>query len=89
MEGAELFFLTNNSVDEAVYYRGNSSDKDNFELMLWLIYLYLRDCFGLHTIWVEGTRQTSAGIYGFSRGCFTDRISLSGSILDFVPLNKI
>ena len=27
-------------------------------------------------------------IYGFSSGCLTDGISSSGSILDFVPLNK-
>ena len=30
MEGVELFFLDNNSVAEAVYYRGNSSDKEIF-----------------------------------------------------------
>ena len=28
MEGVDLFFLTNNSVAEAVYYMGNSSDKE-------------------------------------------------------------
>ena len=30
MEGVELLFLTNNSVVEAVYYQGNSIDKDIF-----------------------------------------------------------
>ena len=39
MEEVELFFLTENSVVEAVYYWGKSSNKDIFELMLRLIYL--------------------------------------------------
>ena len=30
MEGVEVFFLTDKSVGEAVYYRGNSSDKEMF-----------------------------------------------------------
>ena len=37
MEGVELFFITNNSVAESVYYWGNSSGKDIFELMLQLV----------------------------------------------------
>ena len=88
MEGVELFFITDNSVVEAVYYRGNSSDKDFFELMIWLVYLELRGYFRLQIIWVVGTRQIAAGIYGFSRGCLTDGIASSGSILYFFPLNE-
>ena len=65
IEGVELLFLTDNSVAEALYYRGNSSDKEIFELMLRLFYLELRGCFVLHIIWVAGTRQTEAGIYVF------------------------
>ena len=34
MEEVELFFLTNNSVSEAVYYQVNSSNKEIFDLML-------------------------------------------------------
>ena len=61
MEGVELFFLTDNYVAEDVYYRGNSSNKGIFELMLWLVYLDLRGCFRLQT----GTRQIVVGIYDF------------------------
>ena len=39
MEGVELLFLTKKSVVEAVYYQGKSSNKDIFELILWLLYL--------------------------------------------------
>ena len=45
MEGVELFFLTNNSMAEAVYYQGNYSDKDIFESMLRLVYLELMRLF--------------------------------------------
>ena len=43
-EGAELFFLTNKYVAEAVYYWGNYSNKEIFKLMLQLVYLEVR-CF--------------------------------------------
>ena len=56
MEGVELFFLIDNYVAEAVYYRGNSSNKDIFDLMLRLVYLDLMGFFILHIIWVAGTR---------------------------------
>ena len=39
VEGVEIFFMTDYSVAEAMYYQGNSSNKDIFELMLWLVYL--------------------------------------------------
>ena len=60
IEGAELFFLTDNPVAEAVYYWGNSSGKDIFELILQLFYLELRGCFILHIIWVSENRQIAA-----------------------------
>ena len=65
MEGVEIFFLNDNSVVEAVYYWGNYSNKEIFELILWLVYLELRDCLRLHLIWVAGARQIASGIYGF------------------------
>ena len=87
-EKVELFFLAENSVAEAVYYWGNSSNNNIFELMLLLVYLKSRGCFRLHIIWVDSTRQIASRINGFSKGCLTNGIYTSGSILDFVPLNK-
>ena len=57
--------------------------------MLRLVYLGLRGCFRLHSIWVSGTRQIAAVIDFFSRSCFTDRIDPSGYFLEFMPLNEI
>ena len=70
MEGVEIFFLTDNSVAEALYYRGKSRKKDIFELMLQLVYLELRGCLILQIIWVAGTRKISAGKHMFSKGLF-------------------
>ena len=44
--------MTDNYVSKAVYYRGNFTNKDIFELILRLVYLELRNCFRLHIIWV-------------------------------------
>ena len=89
MEGVEIFFLTDNSVDKAVYYWENSRDKETFELIIRLVFLELMGCFILYIIWVAGTSQIATGIYEFYRGCLTDRISSYVSTLYFVPLNEI
>ena len=52
------------------------------------MYLDLTGCFILNIIWLAGSRKIAAGIDGFSRGCLTDKIASSGSILEFVPLNE-
>ena len=87
-EEVELLFLADNSVAEDVYYRGNFSDKEIFQLMLRLVYLQLRGCYRLHSMWISETSQIAAVIYGFSRVCLTDGIASSGSILYFMPLNE-
>ena len=76
----KLLFLTDNSMEEAVYYQGNSSDKDISELILWLVYSDLWGCFIFQIIWLSGTIQIASGIDGFSGGCLTDRIASSDYI---------
>ena len=58
--------MTDNYVEEYMYYRGKSRDKEIFELVLQLVYLELRVCFRLYIIWVAGTRLILTVIYGFS-----------------------
>ena len=69
--------MTENSIAEAVFYWGNSINKDIFGFMLQLVYLDLRGCFILHIIWVAGMRQIAAGIDKFSKGCLKDGMSSS------------
>ena len=58
-------------------------------MILWFVYLELRDFLRLYIIWVERVRQIASRIDGFSRGCLTDWIASYGSILYFVSLNEI
>ena len=88
MDGIELLSLTENSVEKAIYYRGNSCNKEIFEMVPRLIYFELRGCFRLHIIWVDGSRRIVAGIDGFYRGFMMDGIDSLGSVLEFVPLKK-
>ena len=88
MEGVELFFLTNNSMAEAVYYQGNYSDKDIFESMLRLVYLELMRLFKItHNLGSRDKANIGKNIC-FPRGCLTDGIDPPGFILDFGPLNE-
>ena len=57
-----------------MYYCGNSSNKEIFELVLWLIYFEIRGCFRLHIIGVVGTRQIAAEFV--LKGLFDRRNSL-------------
>ena len=66
----ELFFLTKRSIEKAMYYWGNFSDKEIFELMLQLVELELRGCFRLHIVWVVGRMQIAAGKDDFFKGLF-------------------
>ena len=65
MEGVDLLFMTDNSMVEVMYYRGNSREKDIFKLILRLVYLELKGCFILYIIWVAGNKQIAVGINGF------------------------
>ena len=57
----ELFFLPANSAVESVYYWVNSSNKEIFKLMPWLVYLDLSECFRLIIIWVAWTNESNSG----------------------------
>ena len=88
MEGVELFFRTNNSVAEAVYYQGNSSGKEIFESMLRLVYLELTRLFKMTHNLGSRDEANSGNDICFSRGCLTYGIDSPGFILYFVPLNE-
>ena len=80
MNRVGIFFLTVNSVSEAMYYKLNSIKKEILELILQLVYLELTGCFKLYIIWVAGTRKITAGIDSFPRGCLKYGIASSGYI---------
>ncbi len=65
---AEFFLFTDNGVAEGAFYRGTSSNKNLFELVLCLKQLELAHALRLHIIHIAGTRIQSQGTDGLSWG---------------------
>jgi hypothetical protein len=86
--GSEVFLFTDNSTAESVYYKGNSSSKTLFELMLRLRNLEMKGDLVLHVVHVAGTRMQGEGADGASRGDFTTGVMAGDRVLDYVPLHK-
>jgi hypothetical protein len=85
--GAEVFLFTDNSTAEAVYYKGNSSSRKLFELMLRLRKLEMDASLILHVVHVSGSRMIAEGGDGGSRGDLTQGVMSGKPILDYVPLH--
>jgi hypothetical protein len=87
IDGAEVFLFTDNSTAEAVYYKGNSSSRKLFDLMLRLRKLEMDASLILHVIHVSGTRMIAEGGDGGSRGDLTQGVMAGRPILDYIPLH--
>jgi hypothetical protein len=68
LAGAEVFIFTDNSTAEQVYYKGNSSSKELYELNLRLHVLEMKGNLILHMVHCAGTRMQCEGADGSSRG---------------------
>lgn len=84
---AEVFLFTDNSTAESVYYRGNSSSKRLFELVLRLRRIEMQGNLVLHVIHIAGTRMIEEGADGGSRGDLNQGAMAGRSILEYVPLH--
>ena len=88
LEGAEVFMFTDNIVAERAFFRGTSSSRFLFELVLRLKLLESKgDCI-LHLIHVAGTRMIESGVDGLSRGDQTSGVMRGVSVRDFVPIHR-
>ena len=87
LEDAELFFFTDNSTAESVFYKGTSTSEKLFNLVLRLRKLQLHGCLILHVIHVAGKRMMAQGTDGLSRGITTVGIMEGQSFSFFVPLH--
>jgi hypothetical protein len=85
--GAEVFLFTDNSTAEAVYYKGISSSRKLFELMLHLRKLEMDASLILHVIHVSGSRMIAEGGDGGSRGDLSQGVMAGRPILDYIPLH--
>jgi hypothetical protein len=68
LEDAELFLFTDNSTAESAFYRGTSSSKLLFKLVLKLRLAEMKYHLKLHVIHIPGTRMIKLGVDGLSRG---------------------
>jgi hypothetical protein len=88
LDDTELFLFTDNTTAEYAYYKGNSSNKDLFELVERLHSLTMDGRAIIHIIHISGKRMIECGIDGLSRGITTEGIMQQKHIMSFVPLHK-
>lgn len=66
LRGAEVFIFTDNSTSESVYYKGNSSSEELYELSLRLRKLEMRGDLIIHMLHCAGSRMQDEGADGSS-----------------------
>ena len=88
MRGCEVFLFTDNSVAERAYYKGTSSDKHLFELVLRLRKLAMRAELILHVVHIAGTRMIRMGIDGLSRGDTHEGVASGSNMVEFMDLHR-
>lgn len=86
-EGAEVFIFTDNSTAESAYFKGTSSSKLLFNIVLKLRKLEFSGSFKIHFIHVAGSRMISQGTDGLSRGDLSEGVMRGVRMLSFVPLH--
>ena len=87
MKGAEIFIFTDNSTAESAYFKGTSSSKLLFNIILRLRKLECLCKVKIHFIHVAGSRMISQGTDGLSRGDLMEGVMKGSNMLNFVPLH--
>jgi hypothetical protein len=87
LDGAELFMFTDNSTAESAFFKGTSTSKALFELVLELRQIEMRTGSRLHIIHVPGTRMIDQGTDGLSRGDMNAGVMAGDDLMAHVPLH--
>ncbi len=87
LSNTELFVFTDNSTAEGAYYKGNSSSKLLFNLVLRLRLLEMSGSLHLHVTHVAGSRMVQQGTDGLSRGDYIEGVMAGASMLSYIPLH--
>ena len=85
--GMEKFIFTDNSTAESAYFKGTSSIKMLFNIILKLRKLEFKHGVKIHFIHVAGTRMIEQGTDGLSRGDLSEGVMRGQRMLGFVPLH--
>ena len=87
IDGPELFMFTDNSVAERAYFRGTSSSRLLFELIVRLRNVEMQAGCTIFLVHVSGLRMVASGTDGVSRGVFNAGVMMEQPLLKFVPLH--
>jgi len=87
LKGAEVFIFTDNTVAESAFYKGNSSSRVLFELILRLRQLDMQGDIKLQVLHVAGTRMIAQGTDGLSRGELSEGVMAGRPMLSYIPLH--
>jgi hypothetical protein len=88
LDGCKVFIFTDNTTAKAAFYKGDSSSKHLYELVLCLRELEMKGNLWLHVIHVAGTWMQAEGADGTSQGNHATGVMSGDSVLDYVPLHK-
>jgi hypothetical protein len=87
LQGAAMFLFTDNSTVEAALYKGNSSNRKLFELIVRLRKVQLECNATILVSHVSGKIIIAQGTDEISRGDLREGIAQGESMLSFVPLH--
>ncbi|KAL7580594.1 hypothetical protein ACA910_003715 [Epithemia clementina (nom. ined.)] len=85
--GTEMFVFTDNATAEAAFYKGTSTSKTLFDLVLQLQTLEMTGNIFVHLVWIAGTRMIAQGTDGLFRGDLMNRVLAGADMLQFVSLS--
>jgi hypothetical protein len=88
LKEVELFIFTDNEVAERCYYKGTSSNRILFELILRLRKIEMEGSLILHVIHIAGVRMIYCGIDGLSRSDYNEGIASGKSLENYMDLDK-
>ena len=88
LQDSELFLFTDNSTAEGAYYRGNSPNKNLFELVVRLRLLDMTSSIRLHLTHIAGSRMIRQGTDAVSRGTIPHFTLQPDTWTSLVPLHQ-
>ena len=88
LKGSIVFLFTDNSTCEAAIFKGNSSSRKLFDLVVRLKTLELAEGARFIISHCSGERMKAEGTDGVSRGHMKEGVIVGADILSFVPLNE-
>ena len=88
LRGAEVFMCTDNSTVESALYRGTSSSKKRFSLVVRLRKLEMQEQAHILVSHVSGVQMMAEGTDGTSRGQLKEGVSVGENLLGFIPWNE-